>query len=264
MKTSNFLKKQFKSSYETLKKNKHFLVLFFLFDILFFILVILSASYFYDQILEELIQIVDVIGRENIYNQLPEEISFLPGQAFYQSFNQITKLSFYLFFSVFAIYTITQGVNWFLSNYIVKKLKFKEYFQRFFIINLFWAFLIVMITYFSVKMAFINLTNLGALINQNFLNSIILLIFLVLSYPLLAKYDVRTTLKKTFLLGFEKSRELIFVYVFALVTLIIDILIIRFGINQNSYFIVILAIILLLFLLSYLIVLITKTVRELN
>ena len=151
------------------------------------------------------------IATESILNALlsnPDILSY---------FKKIVVLFFIIVIAVYVVYCLFQGISW---KICYGKTKY-NYIKQFFLINIFWVLIFVVqqlvSLFFDLRMAVIKSINPSVVAKTNPVPTIILVVivyFALVSYALVGKLKVREALKKCFVTGIKKFKDIGLMYVF--------------------------------------------------
>lgn len=126
-------------------------------------------------------------------------------------------------FTVFILWIVFQGINWFLASKCVSKdTKFKKYFLNFSANSFLWFIANVIIWVFFINISFKNVVS-SAGISQSLINLLFIALFLVWTYFLFVgyaisyKYSLMESLKKILVIGINDFKEIISAYIILVV-----------------------------------------------
>lgn len=225
----NNLKKafrEFSSSSKTV-----FLVIFI--DVLF--LVAMSGAYTFavektfDHV-DAVTALMDVSFEQLAESQTQAELSMLAAQqsTFMFHYKEIMKYIAIFAFTFLLFWIIFQGVNWYLTQNSVKKTGFKDYAVKFSLSSVISWILLLLIIFFSAKMAFQAYTSLVPLAGRYFRTGVSILLFFFLfyfTYTVYAFIPRKKFLKDALKRSYRDYKVLLPAYIFISVLLTIEYLI---------------------------------------
>ena len=223
--TNTIFYKALLESYRKFKTHKLHLAGTALVDMIFFILLVLLFTFFYEKLLTYVLSIYQLLGElpvgatdDAALRNFVQSFDITVFQAEYAIF---VKLIVEMLVVVFALWVVFHTITWKRTHHILtKEMTFGHVFKKFSLINLFWAVLFIVFFYVSLKISVSSLSSLqqlpfvpdGTLKILFFAVFAVLVYFLLVSYSILDKYHVKHLLVEAFLLGCKKAHVLVPTY----------------------------------------------------
>ncbi|TKJ17593.1 hypothetical protein CEE44_03605 [Candidatus Woesearchaeota archaeon B3_Woes] len=201
-----------KQSFELLTKSPFYLAIPILLDLIFLFLVGFIGSIFTTKAIPYLqnlatIQSTPAADTSAMIAQQTQLASAL---------THIVLILLQIVLVVFILWTIFQGINWFLATKCVKKkVNIKKYSLNFLTLNIIWIILIAILAKFFFEITLKNLLTSTPIVSQSLVNaigiiiSIILLYFLFIGYSISYKYKLKEFLKNIFKIGIKDFKIII-------------------------------------------------------
>lgn len=229
MKYAKELRNYITSSYRTVNKRPFFTLQSFFVDLLFFVLFSVLYSFFSTGIIEHLIDVNNVIAEVNSQIALlatgiedNAALSFLAAQqeVITGHIRSIAMLAIGILVSTYILWCIFQGINWHLASWVShRKVHFLRFLGKFSLLNLVWLAALILIGYATYRVSVYNAMARIAVVGQNTLNYLMLLLvfvlfyFAVVSYSFAARKSFLDALKDAFVFGVRKAKFYVPAYV---------------------------------------------------
>ncbi len=219
MKLLNYQKNNLKQSFELLTKSPFYLVFPILLDIIFLFLVGFVGSIFTTKAIPYLQSLA------TLQTQATDTSAMIAQQTQLAStLTNIILILLQILLAVFVLWTIFQGINWFLATKCVKKkVNIKKYSINFLTLNIILAILIAIIAKFFFEITLKNLLTSTPIVSQSLVNtiaiiiSIILLYFLFIGYSISYKYKLKEFLKNIFKTGIKDFKKITTTYLIIII-----------------------------------------------
>lgn len=237
--------KQLLNSIDLIKKNPVKIVYPILIDMLFLLfygvfskIITDRIAYYFSSVYELMFNNTEVFKTNFLTKGFFSAIFNVPGADVY--IKKSLLWVFILVVFIYASYCFFQALSWRFSLNLTKKKKIKEYMKRFFLINLVWLFFFIVYNIISLVIGFkkqivSRYAEVPSFSVTLFIFAVVVSYFVLISYSLIEKYDVKSSLKKTFIAGVKRPKQILLMYliIFA-VFYIVNFIMSYFGnINQK-------------------------------
>lgn len=190
-----------KRALDLLLKNKLLLVLFIIVDVAFFASLVYVQTNIYFSLGEYSSKLFATIQETTALNQTNlTELDTLLAQnvEFMQNYRQFMKYFTYLILSFLGLFTLFQGINWFLAHKIIHEIKVFKFAWQFLFWTLFWFLALVLLQLMLVSSG----GSAGIFMS---LGTLAVIYFGTVSF---ARIGQQSFFKQTFKLGVDNWREL--------------------------------------------------------
>lgn len=209
MKELTNLKRALRISYN----NKKMFLLSCFFDILFFLAYGFATAPIYAKLLSH-IHIISSFSSQAVQEATRYSkgmLSVLMHESIKPYFLNLTFMLLILAATTYILYCLFQAFNWKIALQLTgKKIKYMDYLKRFLIINILW-FLLFIIYYllgFAIDIRSILITTIAQAEPSSILNIVLTFYFILFAYFAAISY-VNMSVKKSWLIGTKKIKELL-------------------------------------------------------
>jgi len=170
----------------------------------------------------------------------------------------------------YAIYCISQGINWFIAHKMFKiKTKPAEYVKRFFTLNFVWYLIVMIIIYFYVKAVIYTQvlrtpSNLGTVSVFSLMLVAVICYFAFISYALIKKYGFIDSIKKSFSLATKEFSTIACMYILFILGFVLIDIILKLIFIISTTLMIIVGIILIFPVIAYMRLVIISVVEDLT
>jgi len=224
----------FVGSCRAIRKNPSYVAISFFIDLVFLFVFLTAYHFFFGKIMDRVISLLMLTGKAlQGLTQNEVSLNILANQQ--QMNSLIINIGVWigcLAALTYAIYCLSQGMNWFIAHRMFKiKAKPADYIKRFFRVNFVWYLMVVIIAYFYVKavihaQVLRNPSNLGIVSILSLVLLAVICCFAFMSYALIKKHSFIDSIKKSFSLAAKEfptiaSMYLLFIFGFFLIDIIL-------------------------------------------
>ena len=220
MKLLSYQINNLKQSFELLTKSPFYLAFPIFIDIIFLLAIGFVGSIFTTKAIPYLQNLA------TIQSTLATDTSAMIAQQtqLASTLTHIILILLQIVLAVFILWTIFQGINWFLATKCVKKkVDIKKYSLNFITLNIIWVIIIAIIAKFFFEITLKNLLTTTQIVSQSLINiitiiiSIILLYFLFIGYSTSYKYKLKEFLKNIFKTGIKDFKKITTTYLIIII-----------------------------------------------
>ena len=268
----NILIKGFADSYRAIRKNPSCIVIPFFIDLFFLFVFFIAYDFFLGNIMNKVISLLMLTGESlQGLTQANVALNVLSNQQ--QMNSLIINIGFWiggLAVLTYAIYCISQGINWFIAHKMFKiKTKPAEYVKRFFTLNFVWYLIVMIIIYFYVKAVIYTQvlrtpSNLGTVSVFSLMLVAVICYFAFISYALIKKYGFIDSIKKSFSLATKEFSTIACMYILFILGFVLIDIILKLIFIISTTLMIIVGIILIFPVIAYMRLVIISVVEDLT
>jgi len=264
--------KGFADSCKAIRKNPSYIVVPFFIDLLFLFVFFIVYNFFLGNIMKKVISLLMLTGESlQGLTQANVALNVLSNQQ--QMNSLIINIGFWiggLAVLTYAIYCISQGINWFIAHKMFKiKTKPAEYVKRFFTLNFVWYLIVMIIIYFYVKAVIYTQvlrtpSNLGTVSVFSLMLVAVICYFAFISYALIKKYGFIDSIKKSFSLATKEFSTIACMYILFILGFVLIDIILKLIFIISTTLMIIVGIILIFPVIAYMRLVIISVVEDLT
>jgi hypothetical protein len=198
------------TSFKKIWQNLNYTALCCVLDALFFFLYGAVSSFFWVRIQAQLYSIAQYLMQDSSYL-----VGITSNPIFKPYLSQILKYSLMLVGCIYVIYIIVQGSAWFMTSRKIlhHKAGFWNYFGKFALFSLFYFIIVIIAVILSLRYSFATLFEHEGTAAVVFLIAMaVVFYFMLVSYSLILKHNIKDAFKKTFWLGTKKAHLVLLMY----------------------------------------------------
>ncbi|PIU02560.1 MAG: hypothetical protein COT55_02840, partial [Candidatus Diapherotrites archaeon CG09_land_8_20_14_0_10_32_12] len=257
---------------KAIRKNPSYIVVPFFIDLLFLFVFFIVYNFFLGNIMKKVISLLMLTGESlQGLTQANVALNVLSNQQ--QMNSLIINIGFWiggLAVLTYAIYCISQGINWFIAHKMFKiKTKPAEYVKRFFTLNFVWYLIVMIIIYFYVKAVIYTQvlrtpSNLGTVSVFSLMLVAVICYFAFISYALIKKYGFIDSIKKSFSLATKEFSTIACMYILFILGFVLIDIILKLIFIISTTLMIIVGIILIFPVIAYMRLVIISVVEDLT
>lgn len=219
--------KQLSNSIKLIKKNPVKLIYPVLIDLLFLLvygvfssIIVNRIAYYFSSVYELMFNNTETFKTNFLTKGFFSAIFNVPGADVF-----VKKSLLWVFILVafmYISYCFFQALSWRFSLNFAKKKKVKEYMKRFFLVNLVWLLFFIGYNIISLVMGFkkhvvSRYAEVPSFSITLFIFAVVVSYFVLISYSLIERYNAKESIKKAFVIGVKRPKQLLLMYLIVFV-----------------------------------------------
>lgn len=227
--------KQLLQTWKIIKDNRDYLVPAVVLDLIFFISFILIYTFAWTKILENMLALDNFLSAQatQLTSVLADTTAFeafiATQDTFAYHYHQVIYYSLLMFLGIFIMWSITQGINWFMADKLANRKKFdkKDFFKifgkylaKFTGLAFLQTCIVIILIALYAKLAVSSAGSAVPALSESISNLAVIILFVLLFYFTFISYSLipeKNIFKNTFVLGAKKFVTVIKAYAVTIV-----------------------------------------------